>query len=176
MLKMNEAVERVRKGLSELERMLDVEAFLVMDGDGRSWLNENARELLKQKRIYTEDLLEWLKAGIDHLQKLSYLELELEITRLPGDIALVIMRTKSPRTDGLRLTYKEKEVLGFLVKGYSNKEIADSMDVSPGTVNTHLDNIYRKFGCSNRLEACFLALRNGFSAPARGRGRMRGQF
>jgi DNA-binding NarL/FixJ family response regulator len=174
MFKMNEAVERVRNGLRELERMLDEEAFLVMDGEGRYWFNESAKELLKQKKIYTDDLIEWLRAGIDHLQRLSYLELELQITRLPGDTALVMIKTRVPRTDGLKLTYKEKEVLGNLVRGLSNKEIAWNMNVSPGTVNTHLDNIYRKFGCSNRLEACFLALRNGFAAPAKGRGRTRG--
>jgi len=175
-MKLNEAVERVRKGLKELERMLDEEAYLIVDEDGRYWLSERAKEVLRHRKIHTDDLLEWLRAGVDHLQRLSYLELDLEITRLPGETALVMIRPKTLRSEGLKLTYKEKEVLGFLVKGLSNKEIAWNMSVSPGTVNTHLDNIYRKFGCSNRLEACFLALRNGFAAPAKVRGRAKNSF
>jgi len=175
-MKLNEAVERVRKGLRELERMLDEDAYLILDGDGRYWLNEGAKEIIRHRKIQTDDLIDWLKAGADHLQKLSYLELDLEIIRIPGDTALVLIKPRVRPSEGLKLTYKEKEVLGFLVRGLSNKEIAWNMNVSPGTVNTHLDNIYRKFGCSNRLEACFLALRNGFSAPAKVRGRIKGSF
>jgi len=40
------------------------------------------------------------------------------------------------------------------------------MGVSPGTINSHLDSIYRKLGCSNRLEAAFTALRCGLVLPS----------
>ncbi len=62
----------------------------------------------------------------------------------------------------------EKEPVVFIdVRGESNKSIADIMKISPGTVNTHLDNIYSKLGCSNRLSACLIALRNGLFLPGR---------
>lgn len=170
-MKLAEAVERVKKGLQEIGRMLDSGPFIIIDTEGRAWLSEGAQELIKQRKILTEDLLDWIRAGMDHLQKLSFLELEMDIFRMPTRDVLVIIGIRPSGTENLKLTYKEKEVLGLLVKGLSNKEIASNMSVSPGTVNTHLDNIYRKFGCSNRLEACFLALKSGFSAPAKGRGR-----
>jgi DNA-binding NarL/FixJ family response regulator len=52
------------------------------------------------------------------------------------------------------------------VKGFSNKKIAGLMKISPGTVNTHLDNIYRKLGCSNRVTACITAVKNGLFLPS----------
>jgi len=39
--------------------------------------------------------------------------------------------------------------------------------VTPGTINTHLDNIYDKLNCSNRLAACFTALKHGLIVPTR---------
>lgn len=171
MTRLADAVERVRKGLQEIGRMLDDGPYLIIDAEGRAWLSESAEAVIRQKKIYQEDLLEWIRAGMEHLQKLSFLDLDMDILRLPGGDSLILLKSKPAGGEALKLTYKEKEVLGFLVKGFSNKEIASSMSVSPGTVNTHLDNIYRKFGCSNRLEACFLALKSGFSAPAKGKGK-----
>lgn len=54
------------------------------------------------------------------------------------------------------LTGREKEILGLLLKGKSNKEIADLMYVSTETVKTHLQNIYRKLGVKSRMEAAIL--------------------
>ncbi len=50
------------------------------------------------------------------------------------------------------LTTREKEILGMLLKGKSNKEISDLMFVSTETVKTHLQNIYRKLGVRSRME------------------------
>ncbi len=48
------------------------------------------------------------------------------------------------------LTPREKDVLNLLVKGYSNENIAQEIYVSVATVRSHLRNIYRKTGFSNR--------------------------
>ncbi len=50
------------------------------------------------------------------------------------------------------LTKKEKEVIKYLMDGYSNKEIADKMDVSPRTVETHRANALNKFNLKNTNE------------------------
>ncbi len=57
------------------------------------------------------------------------------------------------------LTTREKEILGMLLKGKSNKEISDLMFVSTETVKTHLQNIYRKLGVKSRMEVLALFLK-----------------
>lgn len=56
------------------------------------------------------------------------------------------------------MTKREIEVLGWLAKGLSNKEIAARMQVTPRTVNFHLDNIYSKLSVTSRTEAVMAAL------------------
>lgn len=50
------------------------------------------------------------------------------------------------------LTNKEKEVIQHLMEGHSSKEIADILDVSPRTVETHRANVLSKFGLKNTTE------------------------
>ena len=51
------------------------------------------------------------------------------------------------------LTLKEREIVGQLARGASNKEIADALFVTPATVKTHLAHIYAKLGARSRHEA-----------------------
>jgi DNA-binding NarL/FixJ family response regulator len=55
-------------------------------------------------------------------------------------------------SDGEPLSEREQEVLGFLTKGYSSKEIADKMHVSINTIKTHLKHIYQKLHVRSRTE------------------------
>ena len=50
------------------------------------------------------------------------------------------------------LSQKEQALLADIVKGMSNKELADTHHISLSTVKTHMNNIYRKTGASNRQE------------------------
>ncbi len=54
--------------------------------------------------------------------------------------------------EGEPLSERETEVLGYLTKGYSGKEIADKMSVSINTVKTHLKHIYQKLHVRSRSE------------------------
>lgn len=60
------------------------------------------------------------------------------------------------------LTKREKEVLDLLVSGKTYKQIADEMIVSPFTVRSHMENLYRKLDVHNKAEAVALAMRNGW--------------
>jgi LuxR family maltose regulon positive regulatory protein len=51
------------------------------------------------------------------------------------------------------ITAREQDVLRLLSQGLSNREIADRLCVSLGTVKTHLANIYAKLGVSSRVQA-----------------------
>ncbi len=52
-----------------------------------------------------------------------------------------------------KLTARQKEVLGELLKGQASKEIARSLDIAEGTVKIHLAAIYRALGVRTRAEA-----------------------
>lgn len=57
------------------------------------------------------------------------------------------------------LSERETEVLKFVAKGLSNKEIAVSMRLSPSTVKRHVENILRKLHLKNRVEAAVYAVK-----------------
>lgn len=58
-----------------------------------------------------------------------------------------------PHVDVPRLTPRESEVLPLLAQGYSNKEIAKNLGVSPDTVKDHLARLYAKLDAGDRTEA-----------------------
>ena len=57
------------------------------------------------------------------------------------------------QADTVRLSAREEEILVLLSKGYTNKEIADRLEVSTETVRTHLKHIYEKLHVRSRAEA-----------------------
>ena len=50
------------------------------------------------------------------------------------------------------LTQRERDILGFLVLGYSNADICKAACISEGTVKTHTHNIYQKLDVKNRVQ------------------------
>ena len=63
------------------------------------------------------------------------------------------------------LTRREVEVLGLLVRGMSNREIAESLVLAPKTVGRHIESIYSKIGVSSRVGATLFAVEHGLVAP-----------
>ena len=61
-------------------------------------------------------------------------------------------------SDPFGLTPRELDVLRLLPHGLSNAEIADSLFVSPRTIQTHLTNLYTKLGVGGRAEAIAYAV------------------
>jgi hypothetical protein len=51
-------------------------------------------------------------------------------------------------------------MVGLLVQGLSNKEIAWALAISPGTVKVYLSHLFPKVGVSDRFELALLALKN----------------
>lgn len=60
------------------------------------------------------------------------------------------------------LTAREKEVLTYLVKGQSNKDIARALDLQVVTIKLHVRGICRKMKVSNRTQAALTAKENGW--------------
>jgi two-component system, NarL family, response regulator LiaR len=63
------------------------------------------------------------------------------------------------------LTKRELEVLGCLARGLPNKVIAQRLGVSEKTVKTHVGNLLRKLGVTDRTQAALYAVREGLVAP-----------
>ncbi len=61
------------------------------------------------------------------------------------------------KNEAFRLTAREEDIIRILVTGTSNKEIAAALKVAPATVKTHLTNIFRKTGATDRLRLALLA-------------------
>lgn len=66
---------------------------------------------------------------------------------------LALQKNLSPSTNLSSLTAREYETLQQLVKGCSNRKIAQSLGISVGTVKNHLTQVYKKLGVSSRTEA-----------------------
>lgn len=68
---------------------------------------------------------------------------------------------RSAPLDHERLTPRESEVLTYLSKGFTIKEIASLMGIKWFTVNDHIKMIYKKLNVSSRAEAAVLASKQG---------------
>ena len=59
------------------------------------------------------------------------------------------------------LTEREREVLGQIARGLTNREIAEKMVISEKTVKTHVSNLLDKLGLEDRTRAAIWALKHG---------------
>ncbi len=62
------------------------------------------------------------------------------------------------------LTQRESEVLVWISRGKSNRDIGDILGLSPRTVNKHLEQVYAKLGVENRASAAIRAVQ-AMAAP-----------
>lgn len=62
------------------------------------------------------------------------------------------------------LTDREQDVLHCLAKGMSNREIADTLFVTEGTVKNHVSNLIAKLGLRDRTQAALYAVRHGYGS------------
>lgn len=71
----------------------------------------------------------------------------------PGIARRMIQHFQEKAPKDYHLTEREKEILSYLIKGYSYKMIALACSISGQTVKTHLKNIYKKLHVSCATEA-----------------------
>lgn len=69
------------------------------------------------------------------------------------------VRANRKTSDSHLLTAREREVLVLMAAGNSNRMIAGKLDLSPKTVNRHVENIFGKLGVSSRTAAVAKALK-----------------
>jgi two-component system response regulator NreC len=72
-----------------------------------------------------------------------------------------------PKADDMPLTRREKEILTLVVKGLTNQQIADQLNISPRTVDTHRTNIMQKLDIHEVANLVRYAIEHGI-APSEG--------
>ncbi|MFC7708711.1 helix-turn-helix transcriptional regulator [Micromonospora lupini] len=98
---------------------------------------------------------------------------EALLRRLPGPRQPTAPRAPASAADPVvdvpldpELTAREVEVLGCLVAGMSNKQVAKALGISVRTVTVHVSNLLRKTGSVSRTEVALWAVRHRLPVPA----------
>ena len=76
-------------------------------------------------------------------------------------VAPPLKRASMPACERYELTAAQGRVLELLAAGKSNREIAELLDVSEGTVKVHMTAIFRALGVSSRAQALVVMSRHG---------------
>ncbi|HET6244247.1 MAG: response regulator transcription factor [Bacteroidetes bacterium] len=67
--------------------------------------------------------------------------------------------------EGINISDREEEIIKFIAEGYSNKQIADLLFLSPHTINTHRKNIMNKIGVNNTAGIVIYAIKKEIISP-----------
>ncbi|WP_022701102.1 response regulator transcription factor [Oceanicaulis alexandrii] len=79
-----------------------------------------------------------------------------------GQRAVAAELAESAWSAPVMLTARERDILKLVEEGKSNKEIARTLSLSPGTVRNYLADATQKLGAANRIEAFQIARENGW--------------
>lgn len=106
------------------------------------------------KRAAGEELIDAIKA----VSK-GYMYVHPAITRL-------LIHDLAPATDSKRetletLTPRELEIMGYIIRGFTNRQIAETLFISVRTVEGHRASLFAKLGITNRVELVELAEKYG---------------
>jgi DNA-binding NarL/FixJ family response regulator len=147
---------------------VDVAGFgvVLIDSQGRvAWQSPQARALLGED-----------EKDIDFLTLLSSTEVALSLPG-HGDISIRnlgqvglgetmlllaqnnLRNGETARLQAAALTQRESEVLSWVAKGKTNRDIAEILGMSPRTVNKHLEHIFDKLGVETRSAAAAIGAR-----------------
>lgn len=129
-------------------------------GIDQAWRDKELSAQLKQ----------WLshKPAIGHtvtLEKTNHpLKVRLVDDAQANEILLKLINLQGPsETENLQkklqTTERESDVLYWIAKGKTNKEIGEILSMSPRTVNKHLEQIYKKLNVENRTAAAAIAIK-----------------
>ncbi|HKA56248.1 MAG TPA: response regulator transcription factor [Candidatus Binatia bacterium] len=116
-----------------------------------------------------EDAITALRAGarglvfkrfaIETLMTAMHAVMEGHVWLPPALQAELTVRLREPT--GVSLTRREREIVRHVALGLHNAEVAERLQVTEGTVKTHLNNIFQKLGIRDRVELALYAVRMG---------------
>jgi HD-GYP domain-containing protein (c-di-GMP phosphodiesterase class II) len=98
----------------------------------------------------------------------ALLSAEATAGRYDADVVRALLNKPRPIRNGLSvapsaslLTERERDVLRWISLGASNKVVAQKLSISPSTVRTHVESVFRKLECSTRAAATLKATQLG---------------
>jgi DNA-binding NarL/FixJ family response regulator len=148
------ATPQAAKLLGSAQAGFDAESF-VLPADACAWL----RDRIRGEAGAGDNVIVLQADGMHKKLQLSYVGQiapdEILLRLIDGDAASDELALQQK----FALTLRESEVLKWIARGKSNRDIAEILNLSPRTVNKHLDNIYAKLGVENRTAAAALAVR-----------------
>jgi two-component system nitrate/nitrite response regulator NarL len=138
--------------------------------------------LLLTSTITTQQVIEALQIGargivlkdalIDHLTTAirsvvggDYWIGGKRVVNLVGALHELMQQAAVPERKTYGLTPRELEVVGCIVEGCSNRDVAKQFAISEETVKRHLSNIFDKTGVSTRLELALFAIAHQLVVP-----------
>lgn len=144
---------------------------VVVDAHGRlAWRSPRAQAWLAAFFAGEADApcIAWLLAAQAEAERLAADGRTLVARRL-GEVGLGetmwLLRVREPGEAGASrlataaLTPRETEVLSWIAKGKTNRDVAEILGMSPRTVNKHLEHVFEKLGVETRAAAAALASR-----------------
>ncbi len=131
----------------------DTEGYVV-PSDVRAWLDQSASAPASSPPTPIE-----LAAGSASKLRLLYVGQVGTEERLLRVIEGEAVSDQAVLKSRLLVTDREAEVLLWIARGKSNRDIAEILSLSPRTVNKHLEQIFTKLGVENRTSAAALAVR-----------------
>ena len=113
-----------------------------------------------------EDIYRALQSGAQgYLLKTMYCDEIIGAIRTVNEgrryIPMLVATRLAERLDSSELTTREIDVLELIVKGRSNKQIADVLAITEHTVKGHVSNILGKLGVDDRTQAATAAIQRG---------------
>jgi two-component system, NarL family, nitrate/nitrite response regulator NarL len=87
------------------------------------------------------------------------------VSNLVGALRELILQAIVPNRQTYGLTPRELEIVGCIVEGCANRDIAKQHNISQETVKRHLSNIFGKTGVSTRLELALFAITHQVVIP-----------
>jgi DNA-binding NarL/FixJ family response regulator len=116
--------------------------------------------------IVTKDaLIDQLTNAIDAVMQGDYWINGQRVVNLVGALHDLMQKAAVPERKTYGLTPRELEVVGCIVEGCSNRDIAKQFTISEETVKRHLSNIFDKTGVSTRLELALFAIAHQLVMP-----------
>lgn len=86
-------------------------------------------------------------------------------TYFAEEFVISINKPLASPNENIKLSAREKEVLDFICKGYSNHEIAKTLGLSQRTIDGHRSRLFEKTGAKNAPHLVFFAVKNGLVSP-----------
>ncbi len=137
-------------------------------GVGGSTLGQSERILAAAVAYQSALELRPYRAAMEPEQAMARLRSRSASGALDSDCVDAVLSVAGHRTTRFRrddqLTSREREVLGLVSRGFSNREIAGRLVLSEKTVRNHVERTYAKIGASNRVGASLYALEHGLES------------